>query len=442
VTDAMPSALGSALAVTVAHDRQSPLDWRDKAVQPAWYGRTITDVVATSPDLDSLSTPMMTLDRKAMDENLAAMRDWCELAGVSLAPHGKTTMAPELWREQIDAGAWAITVANEPQLRVARGVGVRRVIVANMLLRPEALAWLSAELDADDGFEFYCWVDSVEAVGLMDAALRSAGARRRVPVLIEMGCAHARTGARSHSEAVKVADAVVAASTLALAGVSGFEASVAHAADEAGIAAVDEFLTRMVDLHRALVGRYEIDEVLLSAGGSAYFDRVAAILGPECRRNAGIPTRIVLRSGAYVVHDDGFYRGVTPHTRGTGPAFRSAMHVWARVISMPESGIAYLDAGKRDLPFDEGLPELQILRRRDASGGVSILQIVGHELIATNDQHAHVRLPNDSPLRVGDVVRLGLSHPCTAFDKWSLIPVIDNASADTPVVVDLVRTYF
>ena len=69
-------------------------------------------------------------------------------------------------------------------------------------------------------------------------------------------------------------------------------------------------------------------------------------------------------------------------------------------------------------------------------------ELVANELFATNDQHAHVRVPAGSPLRVGDVVRLGLSHPCTAFDKWSLIPVLDDASAETPVVIDLVRTYF
>jgi D-serine deaminase-like pyridoxal phosphate-dependent protein len=109
---------------------------------------------------------------------------------------------------------------------------------------------------------------------------------------------------------------------------------------------------------------------------------------------------------------------------------------------MPEPGIAYLDAGKRDLPFDEGLPELQLMRRTSQDGQTTTQPLTGHELFATNDQHSHVRLPADSPLRVGDVVRLGLSHPCTAFDKWSLIPVLNDLSADSPVVIDLVRTYF
>jgi len=430
------------LEAAVKRERSRTLDWSDKAVQPPWYGCSITEVAAARPKLDELSTPMMTLDRRALDENLATMTRWCAQAGLSQAPHGKTTMAPALWRDQLLAGCWAITVANEPQLRVARGAGVPRVILANLFLRPDGLAWLAGELAADPGFEFMCWVDSVQAVHIMDAALSAAGARRRVPVLIEVGHPRARTGVRSLGDALRVADAVTSAPTLALAGVAGFEGSVAHEINEKAIADVDAFLTQMLELHHTLLERYEVQEALLSAGGSAFFDRVAAILGPEGGLPGPARTRIVLRSGAYLVHDDGYYRMATPHTRGTGPEFRSAMHVWARVISMPEPGIAYLDAGKRDLPFDEGLPELQVMRRTSPDGATATHPLIDHEIFATSDQHAHVRVPAGSPLRVGDVVRLGLSHPCTAFDKWSLIPVVDNASAQTPVVVDLVRTYF
>lgn len=64
---------------------------------------------------------------------------------------------------------------------------------------------------------------------------------------------------------------------------------------------------------------------------------------------------------------------------------------------------------------------------------------MGGTVTALNDQHAFLR---DSGALVGEVVRLGLSHPCTAFDKWTLIPVLDDADAPNPRVVDLVRTFF
>jgi D-serine deaminase-like pyridoxal phosphate-dependent protein len=104
------------------------------------------------------------------------------------------------------------------------------------------------------------------------------------------------------------------------------------------------------------------------------------------------------------------------------------MHGWGRVVSRPEPSLALLDVGKRDLPFDEGLPVPHGLP--------------GAEVTALNDQHAFLRLPADAPLAIGDVVRLGLSHPCTALDKWQLIPVIDDVDAADPVVTGLIRTFF
>jgi D-serine deaminase-like pyridoxal phosphate-dependent protein len=167
---------------------------------------------------------------------------------------------------------------------------------------------------------------------------------------------------------------------------------------------------------------------------------VAQRLGPVVDRDGsqGPPTEVVLRSGAYVTHDDGYYRGITPSVRGDGPVLRSAMHAWARVISAPEPGFAVLDAGRRDLPFDQGLPEPQLRRRADGS----TTGLPGAHISALNDQHAFLHLAAGQAVRVGDVVRLGLSHPCTAFDKWTLIPEVDDSDAPDPAVVGLVRTFF
>jgi len=66
----------------------------------------------------------------------------------------------------------------------------------------------------------------------------------------------------------------------------------------------------------------------------------------------------------------------------------------------------------------------------------------GAVVTAVNDQHSYLSLPADSALAVGDVVRLGISHPCTAFDKWRLIAEVESADAAVPVVVGFAETYF
>ncbi|WP_026402853.1 amino acid deaminase [Actinomadura rifamycini] len=401
------------------------LDWRFKAVPASADGMSVADVRADPLPLDAFGTPLLTLDAGALDHNVAAMAAWTRDAGVDLAPHGKTTMAPALWRRQLDAGAWGITLANLPQLRVARAFGVRRLMLANALVDPAGLAWLGAQLDADPAFAFLSWADSVRTVELMDAALRAARVSRPVDVVVELGGPDGRTGARDVAEARAVADAVRRAPTLRLAGAGGYEGAFAHDASDGSRAAVDAYLRRVADLHRRL--DYETDEPVVTAGGSAYFDQVVEVLGP-------LHGRTVLRSGAYVIHDDGFYRGISPFARGTsGAGLRSAMHGWARVVSRPEPALALLDAGKRDVPYDEGMPEPQRVRGKGAA------PVAGARVTAVNDQHGFLR---DAAVEVGDVVRLGLSHPCTAFDKWTLIPVVDDADAEHPRVVDLVRTWF
>ena len=69
--------------------------------------------------------PLLVLRDSALRHNATAMADWCGDAGVLLAPHGKTTMAPQLFARQFEAGAWAITAATLAQAQVYRAFGVR-----------------------------------------------------------------------------------------------------------------------------------------------------------------------------------------------------------------------------------------------------------------------------------------------------------------------------
>lgn len=413
----------------------------DKALPAAVDGLTTAEFLATNPRLSSFSTPVLALDNSAIEQNLAAMAAWCGAHGVELAPHGKTTMSPVLWERQLQSGATAITLATFSQVRVAVRFGVQRIQLANALVDPIALRWLAEKMGDHPDLEVLTWADSPDTVDAMVTALADTPMARPIPVLIELGAPGGRTGARTVEEALTVAERVAAADVLRLAGVSGYEGALAHDASDESLSRVRTYLTEMARLHRQLdaAALYPADgDLYVTAGGSAYFDVVAEVLAPL----AGGRTRVVVRAGAYVIHDDGFYTRITPFSRDastrTPHRLRSAMHVWARVVSRPEPGLALLDAGKRDVPFDEGLPTPQLVADRLGSPA---RPLEGAVITAVNDQHAFMKLAPDSALRVGDVVRLGLSHPCTAFDKWRWIPLLDG-NGDDPRVIDLIRTYF
>jgi D-serine deaminase-like pyridoxal phosphate-dependent protein len=417
---------GTALA-SLADDR---IDWRYKGFPARFDGWTIGQLISERPPLAAFGTPLLVLDADALAHNVATMAAFCERHGVSLAPHGKTTMAPQLFARQLAAGAWGVTAATIAHVRAYRAYGVETIVLANQLVDPDALAWVAAELRRAPEFRLLCFADSVAGVGIMQAALTAADAPRPVDIVIDLGVAGARTGCRDEDTALAVADAVGAADRLRLAGAGGFEGAFASDRSEASIALIRDYLQSVRDLIVRLDadGRFAgADEVIATAGGSAYFDDVADVFTSAWPTS--VPVRTVLRSGAYISHDDGHYRRLTPPSSG----FRPALQLHGRVLSMPEPGLALLDFGKRDAPMDLGLPEPQTIRRAD--GGVSPL--AGCTIAALADQHAFLSYPDGTALAIGDVVACGISHPCTAFDKWQLIPVADDG-----FVVDVIRTHF
>lgn len=440
----------------------------DKGWPPALWGRTVSEIRAAGLTISDFPTPLVTLSRVALDVNLAAMSGWSADRGLHLAPHGKTTMAPQLWRDQLDAGAWGITVANFGQLAVARDYGVARVVVANALLSRPGLHWLAADLAAHPEVRVLTWADSLAVVGIMASALADADVDPRVhpiDVLVELGGPGGRTGVRTIAEGLEIARAVTAAPGLRLAGVTGYEGALAHGSDPDSLETLRRYLADLAHLHELIAdaglyaGLPSGTPPLVSAGGSAYPDLVAEVLSPL--GSDGTVT-VLLRSGAYLTHDDGYYRDISPlgrRPRTDGHPLQAALHAWVRVSSAPEPGLVIIDAGKRDVPYDLGLPEVQ--RRRGRSPGAPATPVEGAEVTALNDQHGFVRFDRgagsaapsvvgsaDMPhvdlvdLVVGDELRLGLSHPCTTFDKWQLLPVVADADAADPVVVDAIRTFF
>ncbi|MFJ9564414.1 amino acid deaminase [Streptomyces fuscichromogenes] len=410
------------------------VDHRFKGLPPDAEGLTVGELAAQRRNLftDGFPTPVLVLSAERLEHNLALMETYTERHGLAFAPHGKTSMAPQLFHRQTARGAWGITLAVPHQVRVARAFGTRRVFLANELVDAAALRWIAAELERDADFRFVCYVDSVRGVGLMDAALKPTGVSRPVDVVVELAAGEgARTGVRTEAECAAVADAVAGTRTLRLVGVAGYEGEVPRADPDRVHAYLRRLVALAVEFDKA--GRFAgLDEVVVTAGGSAWFDAVADVFAgiPEL----SLPVLKLLRSGAYVSHDDGRYREVTPFNRvpeegALEPAFR----LWAQIVSRPSPGQAFANAGKRDAAHDLDLPVAQVIRRAGTERPATGVSVTG-----LSDQHAWLSTDPGADLEVGDWIGLGLSHPCTSFDKWQLIPV---AEADG-TVVDYIRTYF
>ncbi|HEY8789946.1 MAG TPA: hypothetical protein VIM10_12555 [Actinopolymorphaceae bacterium] len=406
---------------------------------PAAEDSTAT-AIAARRHVSELMMPALTLQATALEHNATVMADWVAGLGFDLAPHGKTSMSPELTARQLRHGAWAITAATAGQARVFAGWGVPRIILANEVTDPGSLCWV-AETVAAGAVRLLVLVDSVPEVELLTAALASAGAATPLDVLLEWGIPGGRAGVRDLGAAREVAAAVAASAHVRLVGVECFEGVAGHdrsAADEAAVGAmVADLVTLLAEL--AAVGGFAgLDEVILTAGGSSYPDLVAAAFA-TVDNAAGIRVRKVLRSGGYITHDHGMLHRSSPMREDAhNPAgtLLPALRLYASVVSTPEPALAIVGFGKRDAPFDIDLPiPLAVRRRGDLPAGPAV-PLTDVSVLRCNDQHAF--LHHDGELAVGDQVVFGISHPCTAFDKWSLVPVLD----DDERVVDLVTTQF
>ena len=383
---------------------------------------------------EDLSLPAAVLYHDKLLHNLQWMQRFITAYGMKLAPHGKTTMAPQLFALQVAGGAWGITVATAHQAFIAYQHGIRRILMANQLIGKENMA-IVARLLADPELEFYCLVDSPDLVDQLGPFFSER--RLRLRVLLELGASGGRTGVRND----KQLNAVLALlsqwrSSIALAGIEIYEGVLD---DESTIRA---FLKRAVAVTRRLLDerRFERTPVLLSGAGSSWYDVVAEEFSEG---EFGDQAEILLRPGCYLTHDIGVYRDAqakilerNPIAREMRSGLQPALQVWAYVHSIPEPDKAIIGLGKRDAAFDLGLP-VAALRYRpgDAAPKHAPAHWTTTKLM---DQHAYLQIGTHDDLRVGDMIGFDISHPCLTFDKWRVIPVV-NAAYD---VVDVIETFF
>ncbi|MEO7853300.1 MAG: alanine racemase, partial [Rubrivivax sp.] len=366
-----------------------------------------------------LPLPLAVIRREALHGNLRWLQQFAHEQGVDLAPHGKTTMSAQLFSLQLDAGAWGITFANVTQARVGLAAGAQRCLIANQVVASADLAALAALLRQHPGARVIFLVDSIAQLQLIETWHRGQPAAPAFEVLLELGLQGGRTGCRGHEQALTLARRIAASPALRLVGIECYEGLWTSGKSDEDTAMVKQLMQRVHTLARACADEalFDTDEVIVSAGGSAVFDLVAKDLKPDLGR----PVRALLRSGCYITHDHGTYKRMTAVMNARlacAHGLHAALEVWVLVQSVPEPGLAILTAGKRDVSHDVQMPLPVRLCRHGET--VPTEAPADWHVSALNDQHAYLRFAAGAAVepRVGDRIALGVSHPCTTFDKW------------------------
>ena len=376
----------------------------------------------------TMALPLISLDRQAFADNVALMMAYVKDHGVEIAPHAKTPMSTAIVDALVAAGAWGASVADIRQAAVLLKAGQRRLILANQIGGPAAARRLAALLAGFPDADLHVFVDSPALAEALAAAWRERGDLPRLGLLVEFGAG--RAGARDGDTADAILDVILAAETptFKLTGIAAYEGAAATADAQETMLRIDGLVALTAGFLpkvRARVG--DGRPLIVTAGGSVYFDRVVAGLSAAVK--ADPDCRLVLRSGAIFFHDHGIYehglagldaRGgfrIGGQSRSASSGFRPALRVWAEVLSLPEPGLAICGMGLRDVAIDQGLPRPLALYRE----GARLADLAGAGVLRLNDQHAFVTLAAGSGVQVGDVVEFGISHPCTCLDRHAIV---------------------
>lgn len=403
--------------------------------------RTVGDLAKAGLNLlaGDVPVPAAVLKRSALENNLAVMQAYVDRAGAKLAPHAKTTMCPQLLTRQLDGGAWGLTVATMTQLKLCHDLGAPRLILANQLVGRAEIEGLARLTAAAPDRPCYVLIDSPQgAQAISDVFARFPDAPP-AKLLIELGMADGRCGVRTLAEGMALARLVRDLPHVELHGVEGYEGLVFSDHAQRDATEVDAYLGGVLGFYEALRAEALLadpDQVILTAGGSAYYDLVARALAGE---TPGVTP--VLRSGCYVTHDSGFYRELLARMddrsiMGEPPRLKPALEVWTRVISRPQPNLAMVMMGKRDVSFDIHLPMARKWFREGLHSAPQAAPDVTVEKLA--DQHGFLSVAPDADLTVGDLLGFEISHPCTTFDKWSVLLEVDDDYA----VLGGLKTFF
>lgn len=380
--------------------------------------------------LENVSLPAAAVFDTALANNIAWMQRFADDHGAKLAPHGKTTMAPALFRRQLEASAWGITLATATQSATAFEHGVTRLLMANQLVGMPNMA-IVADL-IERGADYYCLVDSVANVEALNRFF--AGRGLILQVLIELGVAGGRCGVRDESDLETLIEAVATAPALALCGIEGYEGLIVG---ERAVDNIRAYGERLVGTVRSLrdSGAFADRKPIITASGSQWFDLIAEAFDRSDLLDRCTP---ILRPGCYVVHDHRSYRDAMAEVKARHPELEGelepALAVFAHVQSLPEPGMAVVAMGKRDISCDPDLPIPLHLHR----SGEPARPLRNCTVRKVMDQHAMLVIPEHADIRIGDVMSFGASHPCLTFDKWRQVLLVDDALQ----VLEAMPTFF
>ena len=323
-------------------------------------------------------TPALLLDIDAAERNIRKMAAFFADKPCKLRPHVKTHKSTLIGRMQISAGAIGVTCATLDEAEAFIAAGIKNVLIANQIVGKRKIERLVAL--ARESNLIVCIDDFENASAISQEAARLG---RKISVLIEINVGLNRCGVMSGEPALRLAEQITKLPGITFAGLMGYEGGLFQYEERKRNDICRESYSLLTSTRDLIEGNgYPV--AIVSAGGTNTYDL------------AGVyPGITEIQPGSYVTMDG--------HTHCVKPDFEPALYVLTTVISRPEPDRLIVDAGKKALSTDEGMPTA--LERELTVDKLS-------------EEHGHLKTGIFSGYRVGDKIKFIPGHGCTTIPLY------------------------
>lgn len=368
---------------------------------PAWSAER-------GEDWRALDTPALLVDLDRLDHNIAAMADQSRQAGLGLRPHFKTHKSTDIARLQLAAGAVGITVAtlDEAEALVVAGIDAPILVAFQIVAQPK--------LERAIGLAAYrpliLAIDSTVGADLIARAAAAAGIR--VDVWIEIDSGLRRCGVVA-ADAPALARRVSELDDLRLTGMFTHAGQSYAARDAAEVESIAETEAASV-----------VEAVQATRAIGIPVETVSAGSTPTARFLDSASGLTEMRPGTYVFYDN------LQVALGTIDTDRCALSVAATVISRPTRDRAVIDAGSKTFGLDRGAhsssPLKEFGRLIDVEGG----------LVRLSEEHGVLTVPDNSPISIGDRVRVVPNHVCSVSNLGRRFYGLRGSAVETIIPIE------
>lgn len=336
-------------------------------------------------NISEIETPAVLIDADTLDCNLRRMAGYCATHNLALRPHTKTHKIPEIARLQMQHGAPGITVAKIAEAEVMANAGVPDIVVVYPLWGESKWKRLT---ELAKRVRISVAMDSLPVAEGISQAAKQAGVE--IGIRLEFDTGFRRCGFALDGHSLDIARRIFALPSLRWEGISVYPGHIMgnRKIREQDIVVENGKLDRLF----ALLDNAGIPHPVVSGGNTP-----AAF---QCHRFHGITE---IRPGTYVFNDRN-----TVDAESASYADCAAT-VLTTVVSTSVSDRAIIDAGSKTLSSDALLSG-----ERKCFG-----YIQDHPELVLEDlseEHGHLVIPYNSPVRVGDRLRVIPNHICPCIN--------------------------